>query len=125
MAGPNMRVSRDRLTTIGIAALAGVAALGWIREPERHLLPDRSERTTFQPALDTIGPPVVRELPGDPVPIERPMPRVRLPALSEQQNRQQTPSVALPPPPSSGEAADIVRNRGEQRSEDQIRTRAP
>jgi hypothetical protein len=119
-----MRVSRDRLTTIGIAALAGVAILGWIREPEKHQLPERSERTTFQPPLDTIGPPVIRELPGDAVETERPAPRVRLLALSEHPTRQDTPAATLPPQTAPVEHDDRTRTRAEQRREDQIRTRA-
>jgi hypothetical protein len=121
-----MRVSRDRLITIGIAALASVAVLGWIREPEKHRLPDRSERTTFQPPLDTTGPPVIRELPGDPVQIERPAPYVRrLPALSDHPTRQDTLAVTLPRQTAPVEHDDRTRTRAEQRREDQIRTRAP
>jgi len=120
-----MRVSRNRLTTIGIAALAGVAVLGWIREPEKHQLPISSERATFQPPLDTIGPPVIRELPGDPVLMERPESRThRRPSFSEPQNREERPAATLPTPRATVKQRDTTRV-GQPSEEEQVRTRAP
>jgi hypothetical protein len=65
----------DRLTRYGIVALAGIAVLGWVREPERHQYPpspisatspngSAESRRTFYPsaAPDLSGTP---ELPGD------------------------------------------------------------
>jgi hypothetical protein len=119
-----MKISRDRLTVVGVVALAAIAVLGWMREPEKHLLAVRGERAIFQPPQDTIGPAVIGELPDDPVPIERPEPRThRLPAVSDHQNRQETLSAT---PPSSVDQRDTIRTARERPSEDdQVRTRAP
>src|SRR4051794_26543728 len=43
---------QDRLTKYGIVALAGIAVLGWVREPEKHHSAAHSAqaRTTFYPS---------------------------------------------------------------------------
>jgi hypothetical protein len=122
-----MRSSRDRLAKVGIIALAGVAVLGWIREPEKHQLFEGSQRATFQPPQGNIGPPVIRELPGDSAPIERPHLRAdRLPSFPERQSRQEAPAATLPPPPASVQQRDTTRTRAERQSEqDEVRPRAP
>jgi hypothetical protein len=56
-----MKDQNNRLTTVGIVALAGVAALGWIRQPEAREA-QNSPRATFQaPATGTA--PEVASLP--------------------------------------------------------------
>ena len=67
-----MRNRHDRLTKYGVVALAGIAVLGWIREPEKHpsfkdpaSASSAQSRTTFFPPPDTAGVEAV-ELPGDP-----------------------------------------------------------
>ena len=43
-----MKNERNRLTTFGIGALAAIAVLGWVRQPERHLPDESAGRATFQ-----------------------------------------------------------------------------
>jgi len=70
-----MGTRQDRLTRYGIVALAGIAVLGWVREPERHQYPQSptsatspngsaESRRTFYPSAepDLSG---TNELPGD------------------------------------------------------------
>jgi hypothetical protein len=59
-----MQKSREWLAQIGAVALAGIAVLGWVREPEKPYLPQAVQRAIYQQP-DAGGPPVVRELPAD------------------------------------------------------------
>ncbi len=66
-----MKNRHDRLTKYGVVALAGVAVLGWIREPEKHQFSRDSasassaqSRTTFPPPPDRGSVPYFNELPG-------------------------------------------------------------
>ena len=69
-----MQNRHDRLTKYGVVALAGIAVLGWIREPEKHPFSKDSasassaqSRATFSPPTDTAAVPgFVDRLPGDP-----------------------------------------------------------
>src|SRR5687768_9382850 len=56
-----MTKPQQRLAQVGVVALAGVAVLGWVREPEKHYAPNAAQRATYQ-QQDVGGPPVVREL---------------------------------------------------------------
>ena len=65
-----------RLTKYGVFALAGIAVLGWVREPEKHLSSNDSDSATasseqaraiFPPVPDTAGVQGSSILPGDPV----------------------------------------------------------
>lgn len=66
----------DRLTKYGIVALAGIAVLGWVREPEKHQSPGSSvsatspagsaeSRSTFYPPSGVAGVAGIDELPAD------------------------------------------------------------
>jgi hypothetical protein len=66
----------DRLTKYGIVALAGIAVLGWVREPEKHRPSGSSvsatspassaeSRSTFYPPSGVAGVAGIDELPAD------------------------------------------------------------
>ena len=66
----------DRLTKFGIVALAGIAVLGWVREPEKHQSSGSSvsatspngsaeSRSTFYHPSAVAGVAGINELPGD------------------------------------------------------------
>lgn len=64
--------AHNRLTKYGIAGLAGIALLGWIREPERHFGPtEAAGRATFEyrPAAPVTEAPAT-EFSGNAVPVE-------------------------------------------------------
>src|SRR3954453_20960692 len=50
-----MKTSRDRATKYGIVALAGIAILGWVREPEKHNF-QAVPRVVFSPPPDDSNP---------------------------------------------------------------------
>jgi hypothetical protein len=68
-----MRNRHDRLAKYGVVALAGIAVLGWVREPEKHQSFKDSvsspglgqSRPTFSPPPDTAIARGFDELPGD------------------------------------------------------------
>src|SRR5687767_6075643 len=70
-----MRMNRHALLMkYGVVALAGIAVLGWVREPEKHLSSNDSTiasseqaRAIFPPPPDTAGMQSSSILPGDPI----------------------------------------------------------
>lgn len=109
-----MRSSQDRLTRFGVVVVAGIAVLGWLREPEKHQFPDKAARATFQPPQDSAGPPVVRELPGDPAPFGAEPGEIR--------TRRRALSVHNAPRPGE---PPVSKDRSEPETHDRTRTPEP
>ena len=63
---PDTQMEHSRLHTLGIAALAAIAILGWVRQPERHLELERAARVTFEPPHKFTAPQPVPDLPVRP-----------------------------------------------------------
>jgi hypothetical protein len=68
-----MRNAQDRIAKLGIIGLAGIAILGWVRQPEVHTQSQPGARAVFQAPQD-ISPPktVTRPVPAFPQPDDRP-----------------------------------------------------
>jgi hypothetical protein len=66
-----MEYSQRRLHALGIVALAAIAILGWVREPERHRELESAARVTFASPHNSIA---VLRVPEPPVRPELPVP---------------------------------------------------
>ena len=103
-----MKNPRGLYAQLGVVALAGVAVLGWVREPDQAESRDRI-RTVILPAqqIDAAGPAVVRDtaLPGDPIAEEAPvlLPE-RLPA-ADKTTRSPAPARVAAQPAAAPKAA--------------------
>ena len=42
-----MTNAQDRIAKLGIIGLAGIAILGWVRQPEMHTQPEPAQRAVF------------------------------------------------------------------------------
>jgi hypothetical protein len=51
-----MTNAQDRIAKLGIIGLAGIAILGWVRQPEMHTRPQSAERAVFQSPQRTSDP---------------------------------------------------------------------
>ena len=47
-----MRNAQDRIAKLGIIGLAGIAILGWVRQPETHHQLQAAPRAVFQAPLE-------------------------------------------------------------------------
>jgi hypothetical protein len=54
----------DRLMKYEVVALAGIAVLGWIREPEKHTFQDSAIASSTQPCATFFPPPDVASVHG-------------------------------------------------------------
>jgi hypothetical protein len=59
-----MRNRHDRLIKHGVVALAGIAVLGWIREPEKHPSQDSAIASSTEPRATFFPPPDVASVHG-------------------------------------------------------------
>ena len=67
-----MRISRVRPVNVGIVALAGIAILGWVRQPIPQPVQPQSVRMVYQAPIDQPATIVQRELPTRDLPVDLP-----------------------------------------------------
>jgi hypothetical protein len=109
-----MEHSHRRLHALGIVALAAIAILGWVREPERHRELESAARVTFASPRNSI----------DPLPLPEAPVRPELPVLAEApKSSSRVPAVQRTPEPERLSAASGVETAHPSASAPQDRER--
>jgi hypothetical protein len=90
-----MRNAHDRIAKLGIIGLAGIAILGWVRQPEIHIQPvPAAERAVFQPPHKTLESKKVPESQG----------------IEKHRETNETPAIKMQPRPVPVKRAPIQRS---------------